>query len=325
MNWGIFSEKALSSKGIMRDEAMAILKAPDKEIVEIMAAAYAVRYHFYENRVNLHLLNNAKSGSCSENCSFCSQSAFSHGDIPRYSMKSPEEIIEGVEEAVRVNAVKYCIVISGRAPSEKELEAICQALREIKKRHTIHLCVSPGLLSSEQARTLKEAGADRINHNLETSRHYFPSICTTHTYDDRIQTIKNAQSVGLEVCCGGLMGMGESLEDRVELAFTLRELGVNSIPVNFLNPREGTPLETLEPLSPMDCLRILAMFRFVNPERDIRCAGGRETNVRQLQPLALYAANSIFTQGYLTTDGQGYSKDMEMIEDMGFCTGSIEY
>lgn len=182
----------------------------------------------------------------------------------------------------------------------------------------IKVCTSLGLLTEAQAQRLAEAGVDRFNHNLEASRNFFPEICQTHTYDERIQTVKYAKAAGMEACCGGIMGMGESQEDRIDLSFALRELEVESIPVNFLDPRPGTPLANVPRLSPQECLRALCMFRFVNPSRDIRVAGGREVNLKHMQPLALYPANSLFTEGYLTTPGQGYDDDMAMIEEAGF-------
>ncbi|NCC52707.1 MAG: biotin synthase BioB [Spartobacteria bacterium] len=323
-NWNEVANGILAGDAVSRACAMEALRAPHEEALDLLAAAWRVRRAYFANKVNLHLLNNAKSGGCSENCSFCSQSSQSTGAIPRYPIKTLEEIVHGADEAVRAGAVKYCMVISGRTPTERDLELLCRACTEIKKRHPIHLCVSPGLLTVEEARQLKDAGADRINHNLETSRSFYPRLCTTHTWEDRVETIRNAQQVGLQVCAGGLVGVGENLVDRVDLAFSLRELNVDSIPVNFFNPRPGTPLAGITPIDALDCLRALCMFRFVNPSKDIRAAGGRETNLRRLQPLALFPANSIFTQGYLTTDGQGHAADLEMIEDAGFVIATIE-
>jgi biotin synthase len=210
------------------------------------------------------------------------------------------------------------MVTSTRGPSERELDVVCEAVRQIKAEITINVCTSLGLLKPGQAERLAAAGVTRFNHNLESSRAHFPEVCTTHSYDDRIATVRAARAAGMEACCGGIMGMGESLEDRVALALELRDLEVESIPVNFLDPRPGTPLGAMPRLSPQDCLRALAMFRFVNPSRDIRIAGGREVNLRQLQPLALYPANSLFCNGYLTTPGQGPEADMRMIADAGF-------
>jgi len=196
-------------------------------------------------------------------------------------------------------------------------------VRRIKAEMNIRICTSLGLLREGQAEKLAAAGVDRFNHNLETSRNFFPEICSTHSYEDRVATVMAAKRAGMEACCGGIMGMGETDEDRVALAFELRDLEVESIPVNFLDPRPGTPLSESPRLSPADCLRALCMFRFVNPSRDIRIAGGREANLRRMQPLALYPANSLFVDGYLTTPGQGFEADVQMIEDAGFRVAEI--
>lgn len=324
-HWIRLAHEVLDGRSLMRDDALGVLRAPDDEILQLLHAAWIVRRFFFGRKVNLHILCNAKSGLCGEDCAFCSQSAVSTAAIPRYSMKTVDVIVLEGCEAARLGAAKYCIVTSGRSPDAADLETLEQALRILKARHPLmQLCVSPGLLNEDDARRLKSAGADRINHNLETSRRYFPRICTTHTYEERLQTIVNAKKVGLEICSGGLIGMGETLEDRVDLALTLKDVGVHSIPVNFLTPREGTPFADRLRLRPVECLKTLAMFRLVHPNVDIRAAGGREMNLGSLQPLALYAATSIFTQGYLTTPGQGYNTDCAMIQDAGFEIGSVE-
>ena len=220
--------------------------------------------------------------------------------------------------------MKYCIVTSTRSPSDLELQTVCDAVRRIKKEVPLHLCASLGLLNAAQAEVLAAAGVNRYNHNLETSRRFFPTICQTHTFEERVATVKAAKAAGMEACCGGIVGLGETLEDRTDWAFALRELEVEAIPVNFFDPRPGTALSAVPRLKPAECLRALAMVRLVNPSRDIRVAGGREVNLRSLQPLALYAANSIFTNGYLTTPGQGYSADLAMLGDAGFTVGKLE-
>jgi biotin synthase len=313
------AEKALHNNGIAKEEALKVLQTSDDTLLELVQAAFLLRKKFFGRAVRLHVIRNAKSGFCSEDCAFCSQSAKSKADIPKYPLQEQSDIIKGALRADRDGAFRYCIVLSGRDSSEKALTAICNTAREIKKRAAhLELCVSAGIVSLEDALLLKKSGVDRINHNLETSERYFPKICTTHSFDDRIETAKNIKRAGLALCCGGLIGMGETFEDRVELAFALKDVGSDSIPVNFLNPREGTPLEKLQRLSPQECLRALAMFRFVNPDKEIRAAGGREACIGSMQPLALYIANSIFINGYLTTQGQGRHADIAMIEDAGF-------
>lgn len=323
--WLEMGRKALRGETVSRDEALAVLHCEDEDILSLMQAAWMVRRHYFGRRVNLHILCNAKSGMCGEDCAFCSQSVVSTASIPRYPMKEADEIVKEGREAARLGAAKYCIVTSGRRPSGHDLDVLAGVLRRMKAEYPrMQLCVSVGLLEEAEAQFLKQAGADRINHNLETSRRFFPNICTTHTYDDRVRTIQNAKRAGLEICSGGLIGMGESDEDRVELAMALRKLGVHSIPVNFLTPREGTPLADRPRLRALDCLKTLAMFRLTNADIDIRAAGGREANLGALQSLALFAATSIFTEGYLTTPGQGYARDMALIRDAGFEVGALE-
>lgn len=318
MKWDILSRRILDGGSLERNEALALLESDDNELLAVLDAAFTVRRYYFGHDVSLHVIRNAKSGSCSENCSFCSQSALSESDIPRYPMLSIEELLEGARRAHEITAKRYCIVTSGRGPSKKDLDRVCEAVHKIKGEIPIQVCASLGLLTEEQARQLKAAGVDRYNHNLESSERFFPSFCTSHSYSDRVATAKIAKAAGMELCSGGLVGMGEGLEDRVDLAFVLASLGADSIPVNFLNPRPGTPMEGLRKLTPGDCLRTLAMFRLVNPEKEIRVAGGRESCIGNMQVLSLYAADSMFTTGYLTTPGQGHEADMAMVTQAGF-------
>ncbi|MFT5122480.1 MAG: biotin synthase [Kiritimatiellia bacterium] len=318
MKWNQLSEKVLAGGQVTREEALDVLRVPDDEILGVLHAAFQLRLRFWGRGVNIHILENAKSGLCRENCKFCSQAIGSYSGVDRYQMMTPEQMLEGARNAHAMGAVKYCIVTATRGPSPRELDTICTAVKQIKAEMPIHICTSLGLLNPEQAAELAAAGVDRFNHNLETSREFYSEICNTHTYDDRVNTIKHAKAAGMEACCGGIMGMGETDEDRVQLAMELRELEVESIPVNFLDPRPGTPMEHCTRLTPVQCLKALCMFRFVNPTRDIRAAGGREVCLKHLQPFALYPANSIFSEGYLTTPGQGNNADRDMIEEAGF-------
>ena len=317
MDWQALSDTVLAGGSLAREEALAVLAAPDDELLSVLDAAYAVRLKHWGKGVRLHVLQNAKSGMCQENCSFCSQSVASYSGVDNYRMKTVDEIVDGARKAYENHAVKYCIVTATRGPSEPQLETVCEAVRTIKRDMPIKICTSLGLLNDAQAAQLVEAGVDRFNHNLETSERYYPEVCQTHTYQDRMRTLQAAKRAGMELCCGGIMGMGETLEDRVDLALALRELAAESIPVNFLDPRPGTPMADVSRLTPADCLRCLCMFRLTNPEGEIRVAGGREANLRHMQPLALYPANSMFTQGYLTTPGQGLEVDEAMIADAG--------
>lgn len=316
--WDRLAEKSLAGVAPSREEATTVLQAHEDELLAMLNAAFTLRKRFFGRDVRLHVLRNAKSGMCRENCAFCSQAIGSYSGVDRYNMQTVEQLLEGARKAHEMGAVKYCMVTATRGPSGKELETICEATRQIKAEMNIDICASLGLLTEADAARLVEAGVDRFNHNLESSRAYFPKVVQTHSFEDRIRTVKIARAAGMEACCGGIVGMGETLEDRIDLAFTLRELEVESIPVNFFDPRPGTPLEHVERMTPTEALKTLCMFRFVNPTRDVRVAGGREVVLKHMQPFALYAANSMFSEGYLTTGGQGYEQDMAMLEEAGF-------
>ncbi len=310
--------RAIGGDAPDRETALELLRWPDEGLLDLLQAAYRVRSHYYGNSVRVHVLQNAMSGLCSEDCGFCSQSKVAKGPVGRHRMISKEEIVEGARRAKEMGAWRYCIVTSTRSPGSSHLGVICEAAREIREKIGIRVCASLGVINPEQARSLKEAGVGRFNHNLETSGRFFPEVCGTHPYEDRLRTVNHVREAGMEACCGGIVGMGETDEDRADLAYELRSLGVESIPVNFFDPRPGTPFENRPRPEPGHCLRILCMFRFVNPSRDIRAAGGREVNLRSLQPLALYPCTSIFTEGYLTTPGNRHEEDLRMIHDMGF-------
>ncbi len=302
---------------------MAVLCSSDDELLQVLDAAFKVRRHHHGRDVRVHVLQNAKSGVCPEDCGFCSQSLKADSGVERYRMQTVDELVAGARRARSMGAVTYCMVTATRGPSSAELDTVCEAVRRIKSEMGLSICTSLGLLTPEQATTLAGAGVDRFNHNLETSRRHFDKVVSTHDYDDRIATVRAATAAGMQACCGGIIGMGEGLQDRVDMAFELRELRVASIPINFLDPRPGTPLSDQTKTPPADCLRALAMFRLVNPEADIRVAGGREAVLQTMQSLALYPANSIFASGYLTTDGQGCDKDVAMIEAAGFRVAEI--
>lgn len=323
MNWRNLADEILAGRVVQREAALEILASSDDDLLALLDGAFRIRLAHWGRGVNVHVLRNAKSGMCRENCAFCSQAIGAYSGVDRYQTQTVEELVEGARAAHARRAVKYCMVTATRGPSDKDLDVICEAVRQIKQEMQIHVCTSLGLLTADQAVRLKEAGVDRFNHNLETSCRYYAEVCQTHSWEDRVQTIRHVKAAGLEACCGGIVGMGETVEDRVDLALALRELEVESIPVNFLDPRPGTPLGDLERMRPADCLRALCMFRFVNPTRDIRVAGGREVCLRHMQPLALYPANSLFTEGYLTTPGQGENQDARLIEEAGFYIRSI--
>ncbi len=316
--------RVLDGGTLTREEALGILQTPEAQLLDLVNAAYKIRHRFFGNTVRLQMLLNAKSGACQEDCHYCSQSTISKAPIDRYALLSPEDMMAGARRAADAKAQRYCIVISGRSPLQSEINQISNAVKQIKEEIPIQICCSLGLLNGEQAKELKAAGVDRINHNLNTSEAYHPEICTTHTYQDRVDTLKNARAAGLELCSGGIVGMGEKDEDLLELALSLQELQPDSIPLNMLYPVEGTPFGKKTDLTPARCLKILCLFRFLHPKTEIRAAGGRERNLRSLQPLALYVADSLFVDGYLTTPGLAHEDVWKMIEDLGF-TVEVNY
>lgn len=312
------ASKALRNEPLSRPECLEVLQTPDERLLELLDAAFCVRERYFGRKVRLQMLLNAKSGACQEDCHYCSQSAVSSAEIPRYGLLPQAQLVQAARRAAAAKAQRYCIVISGRSPLDREIAEIADSVRAIKRELPIQVCCSLGLLTEEQAGKLKAAGVDRINHNLNTSEAYHPSICTTHTFRDRLATIQHARRAGLEICSGGIIGMGEGDEDIIDLALALREVRPDSIPLNMLHPVPGTPLEHCQSLTPQRCLKVLCLFRFLHPRTEIRAAGGREFNLRSLQPLALYAADSLFVNGYLTTPGQPAPEAWKMIEDLGF-------
>jgi biotin synthase len=316
--WQELGRRVLAGGAIGRDEARAILESPDVELLDLLGAAWRVRHRHFGNTVQLFFLMNAKSGLCPEDCGYCSQSKVSEAEIPRYNLLSAPKLLEAAQLAAQRQSKTFCIVISARGPSEREIDFVCRIVPEIKQQYDLNVCACLGLLTPEQARRLAAAGVDKVNHNLNTSSRFYGEVCSTHTYADRIATLAACRAAGLQLCSGGIMGMGETHDDLVDMALELRSLGVESIPLNFLNAIDGTPLEGSSRLTPRDCLRGLAMMRLVNPTAEIRIAGGREIHLGSLQPLGLYAANSMFVGDYLTTKGQLPEADYRMIEEMGF-------
>lgn len=317
-DWSALAERALEGGRIAPDEGLRLLRAPDAEVLDILAAAYRVRRKWHGNRVQLNFLINARCGHCGEDCGYCSQSRVSKAQITTYNLLEEQEIFEGARRAVERRAKTYCVVTSGRKPSMADLDMFVRSVRRIKAEFDLQICVSPGFLTVEAAKELAAAGVNRVNHNLNTSERFYPSICTTHAYQDRLDTLAAVRAAGMEICSGGIVGMGETPEDVVELALRLGDLQVEASPVNFLEPISGTPLENAGKLDPRYCLKVLALFRLANPRAELRIAAGREMHLRSLQPLGLYAANSIFVGDYLTTKGQPAEDDYRMLEDLGF-------
>ena len=318
LRWHEMAARSLAGEVLSRDDARAVLESCDDELLDVLAAAYAVRRNSFGNTVQLFFLMNAKSGLCPEDCGYCSQSKVSEAEIPKYNLLSGPKLLDAAKLAAERQSKTFCIVISARGPSEREMDFVCSIVPQIKAEHDLNICACLGLLTPEQAQRLADAGVNKVNHNLNTSERYYGEICSTHSYADRVATLAACRSAGLELCSGGIMGMGEGHDDLIDMALELRRLSVESIPLNFLNSIEGTPLEDVNRLTPRDCLRGLAMMRLVNPAAEIRIAGGREIHLGSLQALGLYAANSMFVGDYLTTKGQLPEADYKLIEDLGF-------
>ncbi|MGZ4160556.1 MAG: biotin synthase BioB [Neobacillus sp.] len=313
------AKEVIEGYQLTKEDAKEILNTKDENILSLINAAYEIRRHFYGKKVKLNLIINAKSGLCPEDCGYCAQSIKAKSEIDRYALISKQTIVEGAKEAKKNKIGTYCIVMSGRKPTNNEVDMVVSAVQEIKNEvDQIKICACMGLVSEEQAVRLKNAGVDRFNHNINTSESHHANITTTHEYVDRVHTIENIKKAGISPCSGVICGMGETKDDIIDMAFALKDLDADSIPVNFLHPIKGTKLEELNELTPLLCLKILSLFRFVNSSKEIRISGGREYNLRSLQNLGLFVANSIFVGDYLTTAGQGAKEDLQLIEDLGF-------
>ncbi len=320
MTWlDSLTQKALARELPTRDEALNVLTSQDDELMDVVAAAFKVRLRYFGRRVKLNYLVNIKSGLCPEDCFYCSQRLGSAADVLKYTWLKPAEVLESAEQGVRAGAKRVCLVASGRGPTDSDITRVSTAITKFKEQNPeVEVCACLGLLSDGQAERLKQAGTTAYNHNLNTAEATYKDICTTHSFEDRAQTVTKVKEAGLSPCSGLIAGMGETDEDLVDVAFALRELDPDSVPVNFLIPFEGTPLGGQWNLTPQRCLRILAMVRFVCPDAEVRLAGGREIHLRSLQPLALHIVNSIFLGDYLTSEGQPGGRDLEMIADAGF-------
>ncbi len=295
-----------------------LLTGSDVELLPLLNAAYQVRKIYFRNEVQLHILNNAQNGYCPEDCGYCAQASSATTDIEAYPLKPDAEILEEAKRAYESGAYRYCIVMSGRGPSPKRVSHLAELIHTVKSRYPIEVCLSAGLIDLESARVLKAAGLDRLNHNLNTSEAHYPKICSTHTYQDRMETLQAAQTAGLACCSGVIVGMGEKTDDLIQVAKSLRQLEVASLPVNFFLPISGTQLSETPTLTPNYCLRVLCLYRFLNPRAEIRVAAGREHHLRSMEVMALYPANSMFIDGYLNAEGSTASRTMEMITDAGF-------
>ncbi len=298
--------------------ASGLSKAGGADLWDLFAAAGRVREHFRGRTIDLCSIVNAKSGACSENCSYCAQSVHHDTGAPVYPLISVDRMAEAAASAKKNGAKRFCIVTSGRGiDTGDDLENIAQGIRRVRDIG-LSPCATLGTLTREQLAYLKEAGLNRYHHNIETSREYFPRVCTTHSFDERLQVLGHARELGLSACSGGILGMGESMDDRIKMAFTLRELDVDSVPLNFLMPIMGTPLENIDPIAPLEALHAIALFRLVLPNKEIRVCAGRGTALHTLHPLIFTAGADGFMIGnYLTTSGLDPQEDLDMVRDLG--------
>lgn len=312
-----FTEQSLRLEALKEDDCLDILTSDSIQVPYLLSAVYTVRHRFWQNKVRIHMLNNVQNGSCPEDCKYCAQANNAETDIAAYKMKSDDEIIAEAKRAYENGAFRYCMVFSGRGPRKRRVEHMAELVKKIKSTVPVEVCLSAGLIDGEDAVKLKSAGLNRFNHNLNTSESHYNNICTTHSFQDRLNTLSNAKAAGIELCSGFIAGMKEKPEDIVELAFKLREMKVESIPVNFLIPIEGTGLEKVSELNPNYCLRILALLRFLCPKAEIRMAAGREMHLKSNQILGLFAANSLFIDGYLNVRGDSETM-LNQIQEAGF-------
>ncbi|ACK64250.1 biotin synthase [Rippkaea orientalis PCC 8801] len=323
------TQKIIEGDRINKSEALTLTQIEGQDSILLLCeAADRIRQACCGNVVDLCSIINIKSGNCSENCRFCSQSVYHPGEnSPIYGLKSSEEILAQAKAAEAAGAKRFCLVSQGRGPKyqgakSKEFEQILATVRQIAAETSIKPCCALGEVTPEQAQALREAGVTRYNHNLEASEGFYPEIVTSHSWRDRVETIKNLKAAGIQACSGGIMGMGETWEDRVDLALALRELGVESVPINLLNPREGTPLGDCHRLDPFEALKAIAIFRLILPQQILRYAGGREAIMGDLQSLGLKSGiNAMLIGHYLTTLGQPPEKDLAMVESLGLQGG----
>jgi len=315
------ADRALAGEPLDTSTALSLLRDGEDQAIalpDLLAAAYTVRKHHYGDAVRVHVLNNAQNGHCPEDCSYCTQAKTSSADINPYPMKSPDEILAEARAAHEAGAHRYCMVFAGRGPSAGRTRQLVDVVKKIKEELNIEVCVSAGLLDGDKADSLAEAGVDRYNHNLNTSPRNYASICSTHTYEDRENTLAAARNAGISLCSGLIVGMGETRDELVELARTFREMAVESIPVNFLLPFEGNLMNRPVDLTPRYCLRVLCLFRLMCPSAEVRVAAGREHHLRSLEPMAMQPANSLFLGGYLNGRGAEARKLYRMFQDAGY-------
>ena len=313
---------AILNEDLVSKETALDLISNKTDAIELLSAAYVLRKKYYNKAVRIHILNNTQNGYCPEDCHYCVQAKDSKVPIEKYTKKDEAQILKEAENAYKKGAYRYCMVFSGRGPSKKRVEFLSGVIKKIKSSYPIEVCLSPGLISAEDAKHLAEAGLDRYNHNLNTSETNYENICTTHTFQDRLDTLSNVNANNIDICSGMIVGMGETDDDIVSVALKLKELNVKSIPINFYLHMEGNKLGKKPLISPEKCCKIVAMFRCVHPTAEIRLAAGREHYLKHLQPMALMAANSLFMNGYLNIKGSDIHETIALIESSGYTVES---
>ncbi|MDR1931951.1 MAG: biotin synthase BioB [Spirochaetales bacterium] len=320
VNSAEIAQKSLAGEALSRGEALAVLELPDEQLPGLIAAVYPIRKKYKGTTVGIQILTNARSGNCSQNCAYCAQARDSEADIAKYRLVPYEKLRGDGLIAKEKNLARHCIGLSGIRFTDKEIREFAGYVRELKKEARTHICCSIGFLTPAQAQTLKDAGVNRINHNLNTSRNFYPAICTTHSYDERIANIKMLQGLGFEICCGGIIGMGETAADAADMLFEIREINPQSVPVNFLIPIAGTGLANMDTsrLTPEYCLKVLCLARLLLPQKDIRCTAGRELYLKGREKEMLMIADSIFASGYLTAGGQSIDDAVKLVTGAGF-------
>ncbi len=295
-----------------------VLDSPQIDLIDLLAAAFRIRKRYFGKEVLIHILNNAQNGLCPEDCRYCVQSKSAKANVETYPLKNDREILQEAKVAFESGAYRYCIVLSGRKVSGQVIERLAQVVRKVKSKFPLKTCLSAGFVEAKDLKILRQAGLDRLNHNLNTSEKFYKKICTTHEFANRVDMVKRAHDAGVSVCSGVIIGMGERLDDIIDVALDLKRLKIESIPINFLLPIPGVRLPQPKGLSAEFCLRVLCLFRFLNPKAEIRMAAGREKYLGALQPLGLYAANSLFLDGYLNAQGASRFETLRMIRDAGF-------
>ena len=321
INFKEIKNKSLNDQYLTREECLEILNiSSNNDFEKLLDITYEIRKKYKGNKVGIQLLTNAKSGNCTQDCKYCAQSCISKANIDKYPLVEYSKLLNDGKIGKNKNIARHCIGLSGLTFTDKQIDEFCEYIRNLKKEVNTDICCSIGFLTEEQARKLKDAGVNRINHNLNTGKNNYKNICTTHTYEQRIKNIEMLQRVGFEMCCGGIIGLGETNDDIIDMLFEIKKINPKSVPINFLIPIKGTPLEkqNLEKLTPEYCIKILCLTRLLNPKADVRCAAGREIHIKDKQNLMFKAVNSIFASGYLTANGQNIDDTIKLIKDSGF-------